>query len=58
MSCPQIKRRILNENYSNLQLCILEHNRGKHDRPSDMSEGGNSSGYVVPSEFNEKYLKT
>ena len=30
--------------------------RGKHDRPSDMSEGGNSSGYVVPSEFNEKYL--
>ena len=32
--------------------------RGKHDRPSDMREGGNSSGYVVPSDFNDKYLKT
>jgi len=32
--------------------------RGKHDRPADMREGGNSSGYVVPSDFNDRYLKT
>jgi HK97 family phage major capsid protein len=32
--------------------------RGKNDRPTDMREGGNSSGYVVPSDFNDKYLKT
>ena len=37
---------------------FLEHNEGKTRQTSDMNEGGNSSGYVVPSEFNEKYLKT
>lgn len=32
--------------------------RGKHDRPTDMNEGGNdSAGYIVPSEFNDKYTK-
>jgi len=32
--------------------------RGKHDRPTDLNEGGNdSSGYIVPSEFNDKYTR-
>lgn len=32
--------------------------RGKHDRPSDMKEGlEDSGGHIVPSDFNERYLK-